>query len=131
MLDSSAKFPDGAMNFHIVLLGNIEECIDISVPAQIHKNETLEAFTGKYVYTKVYVPPKNKDEKIVIVVPGFGDSLGALAQVFCSWMLGLRVFELFQFLGCWSPKPSNLWNMCTKLMYKYTRSIFKYKVRVV
>ena len=84
MLDSSAKFPDGVMNFHIVLLGNIEECIDISVPAQIYKNDTLEAFTGKYVYTKVYVPPKGQDEKIVIVVPGFGDSLGALAQVFST-----------------------------------------------
>ena len=44
MLDSTAKFPEGVLDFHIVLLGNIEECIGISVPAQQNGNDALPGF---------------------------------------------------------------------------------------
>ena len=52
VLDSTAKFPDGALDFHIQLLGNMEECIDIDVPSQVFGDETLPGFTGKYLYSK-------------------------------------------------------------------------------
>ena len=44
MLDSTAKFPEGVLDFHIVLLGNIEECIGINVPAQQNGNDALPGF---------------------------------------------------------------------------------------
>ena len=44
VLDSTAKLPDGVLDFHIVLLGNIEECIGISVPVQQRGNDTLPGF---------------------------------------------------------------------------------------
>ena len=44
VLDSTAKFPEGVLDFHIVLLGNIEECIGINVPAQQNGNDALPGF---------------------------------------------------------------------------------------
>ena len=53
MLDSTAKIPDGLLDIHHIFLGNIDECIDISVSPQQFGNERLPSFNGKYLYSKI------------------------------------------------------------------------------
>ena len=53
MLDSTAKIPDGLLDLRLKFLGNIDECIDISVSPQQVGNERLPSFNGKYLYSKI------------------------------------------------------------------------------
>ena len=80
MLDSTAKFPDGALDFHIVLLGNMEECIDIDVPSQPVGDETMPGFSGKYLYSN-FGYKTNDNERIAVVIPNIGDSIAMADQV--------------------------------------------------
>ena len=96
MLDSTAKFPDGVLNFHIVLLGNMEECIDITVPSEQVGDELLPGFSGKYLYSRFGNGKRSSDnstERIIVVVPGIGDSFANAAQ-------GVGIGELLKFGMC-------------------------------
>ena len=53
MLDSTAKIPDALLDLHHIFLGNIEECIEISVSPRQDGNERLPGFSGKYLYSKI------------------------------------------------------------------------------
>ena len=53
VLDSTAKIPDALLDLHHIFLGNIEECIDISVSPRQDGNERLPGFSGKYLYSKI------------------------------------------------------------------------------
>ena len=98
MLDSTAKFPDGALDFHIQLLGNMEECIDIDVPSQVVGDETLPGFTGKYLYSKFGSKKSNGNERIVVVIPNIGDSIAMAAQV---WFIMINLYDNFNQCKCY------------------------------
>ena len=53
MLDSTAKIPDALLDLHHIFLGNIEECIDISVSPRQVGNESLPGFNGKYRFSTI------------------------------------------------------------------------------
>ena len=99
MLDSTAKFPDGALDFHIVLLGSIEECIDIDVPSQQVGDETMPGFSGKYLYVGFFITTErsNGNERGIVVIPDIGDSLGGVAQVLSQIYLSTYDFTNVNF----------------------------------
>lgn len=101
MLDSTAKFPDGAIDFHIVLLGSIEECIDIEVPSQQIGDESMPGFSGKYLYVGFFTTERS-NERGIVVIPDIGDSLGGIAQVLSQTYLGTYDFTNVNFfVGIW------------------------------
>ena len=53
VLDSTAKIPDALLDLHHIFLGNIKECIEISVSPRQDGNERLPGFSGKYLYSKI------------------------------------------------------------------------------
>ena len=53
VLDSTAKIPDGLLDLRLKFLGNIDECIEVSVSPQQFGNERLPSFNGKYLYSKI------------------------------------------------------------------------------
>ena len=53
MLDSTAKIPDALLDLHHIFMGNIKECIEISVSPRQDGNERLPGFSGKYLYSKI------------------------------------------------------------------------------
>ena len=78
VLDASAKIPDGLMTSNLRFPGHMYECMDVSVDHLTFNGSLIPGFKGKYFNFYFFPIPNSPQERMPIILPGYGDSVPAV-----------------------------------------------------